>query len=285
MFYQAKGDMEKIAALLAEKKNQPENTLLLLLELLEDTAYCAEGAKTQITLMANTLSQPTLDLFAQMQNAKEQVTQAVLSEYVRMNKGTMDLLSAHRHPGFEIHIVNAYMNQFNQALDIPVRNDNYANQVRINPASYEACRQVLMTALTPWQITTVLAEEGLNRLREQIGDQVINAEMLTKLTKNIQQIYGDIGLDAFLSYDEDRTSIQQDPTQLQLEIARKLNARQPPIGLMPVDPWLDWSIQTAKEADANGNRVQRIGDLFWKEDKYKLISQPDVSDLQADYIN
>lgn len=294
MYYQAKADMETISNLLVENKNPSENTLLLLLDLSEDTAVsttysphkiCAEGAKTQITLAANTLSLPTLDLFAQVQNVKKLIIQTVLGKYVTINWREMNLPPQVTLEGNHIHAVNAYMDKFSQELSIPLSGDPLAKQhPYIIAGSDGVCRQALMTALTPWQVTTVLAEKGLKRLKEQIGVLPLDTATI-EIEKNLARIYGDIRMDAFLSYDESSISVQQDPTQLQLEIARKLGARQRPIEPMQVDSWLDWSIQEVKEADANGNRVLRIGDLFWKEDKYKIISQPDVSDLQTDYIN
>ncbi|WP_162920596.1 hypothetical protein [Candidatus Fukatsuia symbiotica] len=259
--YQAKRPIEEIAQSLQEEGSIPTVTKLdEIRELARKIMMCGSGVHSHIIGTKLSLTGSSGELSDNFSAYKNTIAHAVITE------------STSRHfinPFYEIHVFNEYWNHFSKILGIAsIEDKSYANFFT-NGADIQACQNALQQALTPFNITDKLATDHWNNLRSVIGDATEWGQ-INDILAGLKSSYKPINVYSLIeeSVDSpDKYRLRQDKTWLQVEIARQLS-------LLPSQiSWLNWT-----PIAVEGNRLLRIGDLFWQEIDGEL-SPPKIEDL------
>ncbi|WP_339057742.1 TcdA/TcdB pore-forming domain-containing protein [Candidatus Regiella endosymbiont of Tuberolachnus salignus] len=285
LYYQAKQAVEKIAQLLEGKETSKENKITSLRELATNILQCSDGACSYIVKTRLQLSGNVGTLSERMQVVKQQLAELAITQYVWDNRESInqqyDFLENFSENN-SVHVVAMYMNLFSELLNIPHQPDQYVDNISVSTTDHAAIEKTLHEALTPYSITAHLAEKYQNNLREIVGENTNDHKLVTDAIDSQEAIYGNV-MNAVISFDDDDVSwqIRQDPTLLQVAIAKKL-ANEIPLG----SSWpINWAIPTLTEEEGKNNKLQQIGDLFWLEKKdpnipsATITSEPRIQDF------
>lgn len=284
LYYQAKQAIEHIVQLLEGKETSKENKITSLRELAKNILQCTDGTCSYIVKTRLELSGNVGTLSERMQGVKQQLAEQVIVQYVRDNRDNIAKNYGFDQPFVDehsVHFFNKYHNLFSEKLGIPVQPDQYVGHFEVSAADRAAVEKILMETLTPYSISASLAEKYKDILREAVDNNPEEIQIVNDVIEAQKAIYGDV-THAVLSIDDNANWwIQQDPTLLQVEIAKKLASEEIPSG----HNWpISWKIETFKEEGA-GNKLKHIGDLFWwqKEDPQipsaTIISEPGIQDF------
>jgi len=287
LYYQAKQAIEHIVQLLEGKETSKENKITSLRELAKNILQCTDGTCSYIVKTRLELSGNVGTLSERMQGVKQQLAEQVIVQYVRDNRDNIaekyvfDQRFVDKH---SVHFFNMYHNLFSEKLGIPPQqSDQYVEHIVVSAADRAAVEKILMETLTPYNISASLAEKYKDTLREAVGNNPEEIQIVNDVIEAQKAIYGDMTQAVLSIADDDDAKwwINPDPTPLQMAIAKKLAAEEIP----SVHNWpISWKIKTFKEEGA-GNKLQHIGDLFWWEKKdphipsATIISEPGIQDF------
>lgn len=273
--YYAKRHMEEIAQLLlaGEGIEKPpvaassvalEKKLDEICELAKKIKWCGSGVQSYILNTKLSLSTPSGDLLSKMAIIRLKIAHSVVTEFT----------SGEAIPVYyraSVHTFNFYLDQFNEELNIPPSQDPHTKFMQMDRQNYQACQQALMAAVTPYHLTYQLATHYRAHLRnflpQNSSDHLQEFGLIRDVVTDMRPGYGEINLSSLIEEaPEGHYQLRKDITLLQVDMAKQLSrlARS-----LPKSSWPDWSIETLED-DGKGNKIQRIGDLFWQEQQGEL---------------
>ncbi|WP_339056925.1 C80 family cysteine peptidase [Candidatus Regiella endosymbiont of Tuberolachnus salignus] len=268
--YHAKRPMEEIAQSLVKTSGIALKVKLAeIQELAKKIKFCASSVHSYVLSTKLNLSHYSGDLAADLLAYTNRVTRDVIKAFTAHH-------SILRHS--DIHTFNAYWNGFSKELRLAPITDPLAQSITLSPQKYHACHHALRQALTPYNITDQLAKNYLNNLCVILGKEPVAWGMIQNTIANSKAYYKDINVSALMEEPvegEEKYRLRSDPLWLQVEIAKQLSF------LPSESTWPNNAgglIETVTE-DAEGNKLQRLVDLFWRVTPEGNISQPDINCL------
>ncbi len=199
-----------------------------------------------------------------------------------------------KHPGNQIHFVNVYFNYMAFSLGIPPRDDPYALRAgaQISVEQFEACKQKVMAKLTPENLSGILADDYLGRMKGALagagidtgaalkGDALTHAFSVSNnlAEGELQREFGLVSQEKYLQPEGDHYDyrLASDPTALKHHFLENLR-----------DNKLANFGDSLKLGGApRGGDVMQLGSMYWvnKEGDCKPMRVADLLHLRPAFM-